>query len=167
MRALKHTLSHSIMASNRLRADGPAGPAQQTVVEWIYIQSLHFLLLLLWSLMNSRESMEPINVLWSMEAPCLKCNPYSTGHGLVFCAGWVRSFFICVSLCVEVQWFSGGSVRACACISGPVRNREPLSESNTVRERKSENGLGNEPLSSRRCGYRVSTGRLQHMRQWE
>lgn len=76
-------------------------------------------------------------------------------------------FYLRVFLCVEVQWFSGGSVRVCACISGPVRNREPLSESNTVRERKRENGLGNEPLFSRRCGYRVSTGRLQQMRQWE
>lgn len=76
--------------------------------------------------------------------------------------------FLFACLCVvEVQWFSGGSVRACACISGPVRNREPLSESNTVRERKRENGLGNEPLFSRCCGYRVSTGRLQQMRQWE
>lgn len=31
--ALTRTLSHSIMASNRVEADGAARPAQQTVVE--------------------------------------------------------------------------------------------------------------------------------------
>lgn len=101
MQALTHTLSHSIMASNRVQADGAAGPAQQTVVEWIYIQSLHFFLLL-WSLMNSRESKEPINVLWSIEAPSLECNPYSTGHA-VFCAAWVSvcGHFLFACLCVS------------------------------------------------------------------
>lgn len=77
MRALTNRLSHSIMASNRVKAEGAARPAQQTA-EWIYIQSRPFLLLvllplLLWSLTNSRESINPINVPWSVEQSSLQC----------------------------------------------------------------------------------------------
>lgn len=108
--SLTNTLSHSIMASNRVKADGAAGPAQQTAVEWIYIQSLHFillLLLLLWSLMNSRESMEPINVRWSTEAPSLDCMDCFLRE-----CPYVDIFYLHVFLAVnEVQWFSGGLVR--------------------------------------------------------
>lgn len=116
MQALTHTLSYSIMASNRVWADGATGPAQQTVVEWIYIQSLHFFLLL-WSLMNSRESMEPIEVLWSIEEPSLECNLYSTGHRMCLCMGRVSvcGHFLFVYPCVSggEQCSSGGSVHVC------------------------------------------------------
>lgn len=140
------------MASNRVKADRAAGPAQQTVVGRIYIQSLHFFFLLLWSRMNSRESVEPINALWSMEAPSLECNLYSTEHWLFFSVKaecLYVAFFLFVN---KVQWFSGG---LCAGISHSACNREPLSESDRVRGRKREIGLGNEARFSQRY-YRTT-----------
>lgn len=54
--------------------------------------------------------------------------------------------FLCLVV-NKVQWFGGGLVHVCtARISSSVCNGEPLSESDGVRERKRENGLGNGSL---------------------
>lgn len=94
--------------------DGAARPAQQTAVEWIYIRSLHFLLLS-WSQKNSRESVEPINTLWSINPPHASFNVWI--FSMSACA-WSFFFFLHFFICIaflaadEVQRLLGGLVRA-------------------------------------------------------